>query len=110
MSVGFGSLGSRVVLVTGGSRGIGQACSKLLASAGAKVALCYHVERPWADLVVERIEEAGGEAFALEADVTRRGEMEMLVDETVDRYGKLDILVNNAGIWKGSPIDEMSNG
>jgi len=103
-------LTGRTAVITGGSRGIGRACSTLLAKAGARVALCYHVERPWAELVVQRIVEAGGEAFALEADVTRSEDMEMLVDETVDRYGKLDILVNNAGIWKESPIDEMSDG
>ncbi len=102
-------LTGKVAVVTGGSRGIGRECCTLLAKAGAHVALGYHVERPWAELVVQRIEEAGGKAFALAADVTRREEMEMLVDATVDRLGKLDILVSNAGIWKGAPIDEMSD-
>jgi 3-oxoacyl-[acyl-carrier protein] reductase len=102
-------LAGKTAVVTGGSRGIGRACATLLAKAGARVAICYHVERPWADLVVQRIVEAGGEAFALEADVTRSEEMEMLIDEAVDRYDQLDILVNNAGIWKGSPIEEMSD-
>jgi 3-oxoacyl-[acyl-carrier protein] reductase len=103
-------LSGKTALVTGGSRGIGRACSELLSRARAKVAVNYRVERPCADLVVQKIQEGGGEAFALAADVCRRDEAEMLVDEAIDRFGRLDIVVNNAGIWKGSPIDEMSNG
>ena len=103
-------LAGRSALVTGGSRGIGKACCELLSAAGARVAVNYRVERPWAELLVQRIQENGGEAFSLAADVAVREEAEMMVDETVDRFGSLDILVNNAGIWKGSPIEELSDG
>jgi len=103
-------LAGKSALVTGGSRGIGKACCELLARAGARVAVNYRVERPWAELLVQKIQEEGGEAFALAADVAVREEADMMVDETVDRFGTLDILVNNAGIWKGSPIEEMSDG
>jgi 3-oxoacyl-[acyl-carrier protein] reductase len=102
-------LTGKSALVTGGSRGIGRACCLTLASAGARVCVNYRVEAPSAELAVEEIENAGGEAFALAADVSRREEAEMLVDETVHRFGSLDILVDNAGIWKGSPVDEMSD-
>jgi len=103
-------LTGKSALVTGGSRGIGKACCELLARAGARVAVNYRVERPWAELLVRSIEEQGGEAFALAADVAVREEAEMMVEETVERFERLDILVNNAGIWKGSPIEEMSDG
>jgi 3-oxoacyl-[acyl-carrier protein] reductase len=103
-------LSGKTALVTGGSRGIGRACCEMLARARARVVVNYRVERPWAELVVRSIEESGGQAFALAADVCHRGEAEMLIDEAVDRFGRLDIVVNNAGIWKGSPIDEMSDG
>ena len=103
-------LTGKSALVTGGSRGIGRACCEALARAGARVAINYRVERPWAELLEQRIVEAGGEAFSLAADVAVREEAEMMVDETVDRYGRLDILVNNAGIWKGGPIEEISDG
>jgi 3-oxoacyl-[acyl-carrier protein] reductase len=103
-------LSGKTALVTGGSRGIGRACSELLARAGARVAVNCHVETPWAELVARKIREAGGDAFALAADVSVRSEAEMLVDETVDRFGGIDIVVNNAGIWKRAPIDEMSDG
>jgi 3-oxoacyl-[acyl-carrier protein] reductase len=103
-------LEGKSALITGGSRGIGKACSQALARAGARIAVNYRVEQPWADLLVQRIVEEGGEAFALSADVGIRVEAEMLVDETVDRFGSIDILVNNAGIWKGSPVEEISDG
>jgi 3-oxoacyl-[acyl-carrier protein] reductase len=102
-------LSGKSVIVTGGSRGIGRACCLVLARAGARVCVNYRVESPSAELVVEEIESGGGEAFALSADVARRQDAEMLVDEVVHRFGGLDILVNNAGIWKGSPIDEMTD-
>ena len=104
------ALEEKVALVTGGSRGIGRACCEMLARAGARVAINYRIERPSAELLVQRIQEGGGQAFTLAADVAQRDEAEMMVDETVDRYGRLDILVNNAGIWKGSPIEEISDG
>ena len=103
-------LTGKSVLVTGGARGIGRACCLMLARAGASVAVNYRVESPSANLLVEEIQTAGGEAFSLAADVSKREDAEMLVDETVARFGSIDILVNNAGIWKRSPIEEMSDG
>ena len=103
-------LTGKSALVTGGARGIGRACCLMLARAGASVAVNYRVETPSANLLVEELEAMGCDAFALAADVSQRTEAEMLVDETVSRFGGLDILVNNAGIWKGAPIDEMSDG
>jgi 3-oxoacyl-[acyl-carrier protein] reductase len=102
-------LHGRSALVTGGSRGIGRACCLALARAGAKVAVNYRVESPSANLLVDEIEAAGGEAFALSADIAQRADAEMLVDETVARFGAIDILVNNAGIWKGAPVEEISD-
>jgi 3-oxoacyl-[acyl-carrier protein] reductase len=102
-------LTGKSALVTGGSRGIGRACCLALARAGAKVCVNYRLESPSAELTVEEIESAGGEAFALAADVSRRDDAEMLVDETVHRLGGIDILVNNAGIWKESPVEEMTD-
>jgi len=103
-------LKGKSALVTGGSRGIGRACCELLARAGARVAVNYKLERPAAESLVGRIREAGGEAFELAADVADRDEADRMVDETVERFGRLDILVNNAGIWKGGSIEEISDG
>jgi 3-oxoacyl-[acyl-carrier protein] reductase len=100
----------KTALVTGGSRGIGRACCEMLARAGARIAVNYRIERPSADTLIESIRASGGDAFALAADVARADEAEMMVEEAASRLGRLDILVNNAGIWKGGPVEEISDG
>jgi 3-oxoacyl-[acyl-carrier protein] reductase len=103
-------LRGRSALVTGGSRGIGAACCRMLARAGARVALNYRLERAGAELLAREIEASGGAAIAIGADVAQPAEVESMIEETVARHGGLDLLVNNAGIWKGAPIDELSDG
>jgi 3-oxoacyl-[acyl-carrier protein] reductase len=102
-------LSGKRILVTGGSRGIGRACCELAAAAGARVTIGYRFERPAAEAVVRSIVEAGGEAHCVAAELADRGEADMLVDDAAERFGGLDVLINNHGIWKGSPIDEMSD-
>ena len=97
------------ILVTGGSRGIGRACCEIAARAGARVAVGYRLERPAAEAVVKAIVDNGGEAHCVAADLSDRGEAEMLVDDAADTFGGLDVLIVNHGIWKGAPIDEMSD-
>jgi 3-oxoacyl-[acyl-carrier protein] reductase len=103
-------LDGKIALVTGGSRGIGAACCRRLARAGARIALNYRIEQATAEQLAAAIEQAGGEIFALAADVSDPDEAEMMVAETFDRFGGLDILVNNAGVWSGAPIEEISDG
>jgi len=103
-------LNGKIALVTGGSRGIGAACCEQLARAGARIALNYRIERAAAERLAGSIEQSGAEIFALAADVSDPDEAEMMITETVDRFGGLDILVNNAGIWSGAPIEEISDG
>jgi 3-oxoacyl-[acyl-carrier protein] reductase len=82
----------------------------MLARAGARVALNYRLERAGAELLAREIEASGGAAIAIGADVAQPAEVESMIEETVARHGGLDLLVNNAGIWKGAPIDELSDG
>ncbi len=103
-------LSGKRILVTGGSRGIGRACCELAARAGARVAIGYRFERSAAETLVRSIVDAGGEAHCVAAELADRDEAEMLVDDAVERFGGLDVLINNHGIWKGAPIDEMSDG
>ncbi len=103
-------LGGKRILVTGGSRGIGRACCELAARAGARVAIGYRLERAAAEALVRSIVDAGGEAHCVAAELADRGEAEMLVEDAAERFGGLDVLINNHGIWKGAPIDEMSDG
>jgi 3-oxoacyl-[acyl-carrier protein] reductase len=96
-----------VALVTGGSRGIGRACSLALAEAGAAVAVNYVSNEAAADDVVRRIREAGGEAIPVRGDVASVPDMEEVVEEVSRRYGKLNYLVNNAGIIRDRLLLEM---
>lgn len=89
-------LKDRVALVTGGSQGIGRAVALRLAQEGARVVVAAR-GRELLDKVVGEIRAAGGQAAAVQADVSRAEDCARLVDETIAAYGRLDILVNNAG-------------
>ena len=90
-------LRAKVALVTGGSRGIGAAIAKRLASDGAMVAITYTKGADAAAAVVGSIEQAGGKALAIQADATDADAIWSAVEKTVSAFGKLDVLVNNAG-------------
>jgi 3-oxoacyl-[acyl-carrier protein] reductase len=97
-------LKGKMALVTGASRGIGRAIAERLAKAGAAVAVNYASNAGEAQKVVAQIKSAGGNAFAIQADVGHVAEIVRLFDETIKRFGKLDILVNNAGIMPQNPV------
>lgn len=91
-------LAGRVALVTGASRGLGQAIALKLASQGAKVAVNYAASDDAAAKVVKDIENAGGEALTIKASVADGAAVKAMVRQITGEWGKLDILVNNAGI------------
>lgn len=101
-------LGGRVALVTGGSRGIGRACSALLARAGAAVAVSYRVREADAATLVQAIRTEGGTAHAFRADLASEAETATLLHEVGARMGDITLLVNNAGIWEGAGIAELT--
>ncbi len=84
-------------LVTGGSRGIGAAISLRLAKDGARIGVCYHSNETAAAAVVERIVEAGSDAFPVRLDMADRQSIALAVEQCVDRFDTCDILINNAG-------------
>ncbi|MDR3006861.1 MAG: SDR family oxidoreductase [Sphingobacterium sp.] len=92
------TLKNKVILVTGASRGIGAAVAQQLASAGAKVIVNYAGGKDAAEQVVDRIKTQGGDAIALQADVSNTTAVAQLFDQAISHYGKIDVLVNNAGI------------
>ena len=100
-------LAEKVAIVTGSTRGIGQAIAEELARQGAKVVISgRNGER--AQQVAAAIQEAGGEAIAVQADVSHMADAQQLVKETLDRWGRIDILVNNAGITRDNLLLRMS--
>jgi acetoacetyl-CoA reductase len=100
-------LKDKVAIVTGGSRGIGAAIALELAKNGVKIVINYNTGKELADKMVMVINEMGGEAYAVQADVSDSTEAEHLVQEAIDHFGKLDILINNAGITRDSTFKKL---
>jgi 3-oxoacyl-[acyl-carrier protein] reductase len=102
------SLNNRVALVTGGSRGIGQAIAISLAEAGSAVAVNFREKAAEARNVAETISRAGGRAMAIGADVSQAAEVAAMVAAVESELGPVDVLVNNAGIGLVRTVDELS--
>jgi 3-oxoacyl-[acyl-carrier protein] reductase len=92
----------KVVLVTGGSRGIGRAVAEQFAAGGATVVVQFRADRQAAD---DTLAGLGGHGhLALQADVADPGQVRSLVERVVDQLGRIDVLVNNAGIYEEQPV------
>ncbi len=97
-----------VALVTGGSRGIGAAIARQLASAGADVAVTYRSDEEGARKVVAEIEAHGRRGLAIRADSADAAQTTAAVHRAAEELGRLDILVNNAGIFPAKPFEEFT--
>jgi NAD(P)-dependent dehydrogenase (short-subunit alcohol dehydrogenase family) len=101
-------LDGKRAFVTGGSRGIGAAIARRLASDGAAVAVGYERSADAANAIADEITTAGGRAVAVQMAADDPASISRAVDEAAGALGGLDILVNNAGIYRGGPIEEMT--
>ena len=98
----------KVMLVTGGSRGIGAAVAKLAARRGYAVGINYRTHSDAADAVVAQIQQAGGTALAIQADVSQEEDVLHMFRTLDERLGRIDALVNNAGILETQMrLDQM---
>ncbi|RQS66652.1 SDR family NAD(P)-dependent oxidoreductase [Burkholderia sp. Bp8963] len=103
-------LKNKVVLITGASSGIGAAVARAFGARGARVAVHYRGGIAEANAVVAQVKECGGDAFAVQADVTQSAQVDGMVDEVRERYGRIDVLVNNAGGFvRRAPIVEADD-
>jgi len=100
-------LRDRVAVITGASRGIGRAVALALAAEGANVVVNYASSSAAAQDVVAAITDAGGSAIALQADVSKLEQIDTLVKDTLEKFGRIDILVNNAGITRDTLLLRM---
>ena len=100
-------LEKKIALITGGGSGIGRESSLLFAEEGARVAV-IDIDTTGGEQTVSSIEEAGGEAVFIAADVSKASDCERMVAATEERFGQLDILFNNAGIMHGDDGDSVS--
>lgn len=100
-------LEGKVALVTGGSRGIGREIALQLAKAGAKIAVNFSGSEAKANEVVDQIKANGGEAFAIQADVSNAEAVNQMIKGVISQFGALDILVNNAGITRDNLLMRM---
>lgn len=101
-------LEGKVAIVTGASRGIGRAIAERFSVEGARVVVNYVTGSPGAQKVVDAINARGGDAIAVQADVSRSADVAKLVAATLERFGRIDILVNNAGIMVTKGVLETS--
>jgi 3-oxoacyl-[acyl-carrier protein] reductase len=101
------TLEGQVAIVTGASRGIGRAIALALAAEGARVVVNYTQSATAAQALTAEISANGGEAIALQADVAQADQVEDLVKQTLDHFGRIDILVNNAGITRDTLLLRM---
>lgn len=101
------SLQDKVVIITGGTRGIGRACVFEFIQNKAKVVFSYLKNDESAGIIMDEIKELGGEAVAIKADVRDYKEAKRVITEAINKFGTVDILVNNAGITKDKALMMM---
>lgn len=101
-------LTGKVALVTGASRGIGRGIALALAKAGADVAVNYVGNLEKANQTAQEILNLGRKAIVVKADVSKKAEVEAMVNEVISQMGKIDVLVNNAGVLSMAPFSQLS--
>ncbi len=103
------NLSGRIAIVTGASKGIGAEVAIKLADLGAKVVVNFSGSKDAADAVVREIKENGGEAIAIQADVSKTADVKRIFSAALEYFGRIDILINNAGIMITKTIEATTD-
>jgi len=101
-------LSGKVAVVTGASKGIGAAIAKALAAEGAAVVVNYSSSKVEGEKVAKEITAKGGKAIAVQANLSKKADIDELFDKSKKAFGRVDVLVNNAGIYEFAPLDKIT--
>ncbi len=101
-------LEGRVALITGAGKGIGKEIAMELSKLGAKCVINYASSLAGAEETVNEIKKSGGDAYAYQCDVSDYTQVEKMIKDAIEHYGKIDILVNNSGITKDNLLLKMT--
>ena len=104
----YNDLKGKVAVVTGGSKGIGNAIARRLSEEKMKVVINYHSDKKGAEETVAELKKIGGEAVAVQADVSSEEGIQALLDAAVSNFGELDLWINNAGMENQVPTHELT--
>ncbi|WP_175074554.1 glucose 1-dehydrogenase [Terribacillus sp. AE2B 122] len=103
----YDDLRGKTAIVTGSSKGIGRAVAERFGQEGMNVVVNYHGDEDGANQAAENIRQAGGKAIVIQADVSKKEEIQKLLDAALSEFGGLDVMVNNSGFSKPQPFHEM---
>jgi len=98
----------QTVIVTGSSSGIGKACAIYFGGLGANVVVNYHSDEDGANDSLEKIKAGGGDGIIVQADVSKEEDVISMLEQTIEKFGRLDVMVSNAGLQVDSPFLEMT--
>ena len=104
----YNDLKGKVAVVTGGSKGIGNAIARRLSEEKMKVVINYHSDKKGAEETVAELKKIGGEAVAVQADVSSEEGIQTLLDAAISNFGELDLWINNAGMENQVPTHELT--
>lgn len=101
-------LKNKVALITGAGKGIGKAIAIEFAKEGANIIINYNKSREGAEKVKNKIEKTGSKVIVIKADVSKKEEIEEMIEKTLNEFKRIDILVNNAGVISAAPLQELT--
>ena len=101
-------LNGKIALVTGGAKRLGKTIVHALAERGCQVVVHYHTSQTEAEETLNELHTSGHEAIVLQADITKEADVENMIKQAVERFGRIDVLVNNAAVFYRTPIDTVT--